>query len=97
MRSCGTPSILIICCAKCQAYLMSYQKDGPGPLLRCYLDRIHHPDALAQRQHETFEKKSFPKLTCTSCESVIGFPVTYKKEKRAAYHLVPTSFVLKRL
>jgi hypothetical protein len=43
-RARGTPVMLTISCSLCETYLMSYQKDGPGPLKCCYIDRIHHPE-----------------------------------------------------
>ncbi|MEM7361759.1 MAG: hypothetical protein AAF335_01980 [Bacteroidota bacterium] len=92
MRHRGAPVMLYLTCAYCQHYVMSYQKDGPGPLLRCYLDRIHHPAPLAERQHMPFDKKTFPKLSCPACDSMIGHPVTYVKEKRPAYHMIKGSF-----
>jgi hypothetical protein len=76
---------------------MSYQKDGPGPLLRCYLDRIHHPETLAKRQEEAFDKNSAHKLACPSCHIVIGSPILYEKEARPAYHLRPGFFTLKKI
>lgn len=97
MRRRGTPAMLAVLCAHCRAYVMSYQKDGDGPLLRCYLDRIHHPKKLAGDQHEEFSKKGFPNLCCDACQSILGFPIIYKKEKRPAYHLTPGSFVTKKI
>jgi len=93
----GAPSILQIYCAPCNEYIISYQKDGPGPLLRCYLDRIHHPEELAARQHEPFNKKTSPKLTCTKCNTTIGSPIIYEKENRPAYHMRPGFFTIKKL
>jgi hypothetical protein len=29
-----------IYCAKCSTFLYKYQKEGPGSLVKCYLDRI---------------------------------------------------------
>lgn len=83
----GAPALLKVSCAKCGEYLMTYQKDGPGPLLRCYLDRIHHPEQLQKRQYQSFDKTSFPKLECGSCHIVIGSPIVYEKENRPAYHM----------
>lgn len=93
----GAPAMLAMHCAKCGVYVMSYQKDGPGPLLRCYLDRIHHPESLEKRQREPFDKKTAPKLQCENCQSVIGSPIIYEKENRPAYHLRPGFFSLKKI
>ncbi len=97
MRSRGAPAMLVITCAQCNSYLMSYQKDGPGPLLRCYLDRIHHPEILAERQNQEFDKKTAPKLECPSCHIVVGSPIIYEKETRPAYHLRPGFIKLKKI
>jgi ribosomal protein L44E len=87
MKKRGAPALLILTCANCQEYLISYQKDGPGPLLRCYLDRILHPEEINQRQKENFDKQSALALKCTACQTVIGSPTIYEKEDRPAYHL----------
>lgn len=97
MKSRGAPAMLTMFCANCNSYIMSYQKDGPGPLLRCYLDRIHHPEALEKRQHEHFDKGTSLKLECPSCQTVVGSPIIYEKEDRPAYHLRPGFFSLKKI
>lgn len=97
MRSRGAPAMLVMTCAHCNSYVMCYQKDGPGPLIRCYLDRIHHPEILEKRQYEEFNKHSTPKLECFSCQTVIGSPIIYEKENRPAYHLRPGFFALKKI
>lgn len=93
----GTPTMLIVNCASCSNYIMHYQKDGPGPLLRCYLDRIHRPEKLSARQYNEFNKKTSPKLQCEACEKVVGSPIIYEKENRPAYHLRPGFFIIKKL
>ncbi len=81
----GTPAMLMISCAGCNQLVMGYQKDGPGPLLRCYLDRIHYPTDLSSLQHQEFDKDAFPHLVCPSCQVVIGTVMIYEKENRPAY------------
>ena len=93
----GTPTMLIIACSGCNTYLMHYQKDGPGPLLRCYLDRIHYPEQLNSLQHIEFNKKSTPKLECSSCGIVIGIPFIYEKENLPAYHMRSGLFSRKKM
>lgn len=97
MKKRGTPAMLAMHCTECNSYVMSYQKDGPGPLLRCYLDRIHHPENLKKKQYEEFNKKTFAKLECPKCHAVIGSPIIYEKENRPAYHLRPGFFFLIKL
>ena len=92
----GTPKMLSIFCSACNNYIMSYQKDGPGPLLRCYIDRIHYPEKLEKRQHEAFNKKTAPHLVCDSCNTVIGSPIVYESEDRPAYHMRPGFFVIEK-
>jgi hypothetical protein len=91
----GTPKMLTIFCVPCNVYVMSYQKDGPGPLLRCYLDRIHHPDFLESRQYVEFNKRTASKLICETCKEVIGVPIIYDKENRPAYHMRQGFFCIK--
>lgn len=96
-KSRGAPEMLAICCASCNSYIIGYQKDGPGPLIRCYLDRIHHPAEIKDRQYLRFIKKTFPKLTCPHCHEVIGSPIIYKKETRPAYLLRPGFFIIEKI
>ena len=68
---------------------MSYQKDGPGELLRCYLDRIHHPEELKKLQDKEFDLKTADNLACSDCKSVVGIPMIYQFEKRPAFRMIP--------
>lgn len=86
----GTPKMLEIFCAGCDKHIMSYQKDGPGALLRCYLDRIHSPKALKNKQYDNIAN-----LTCLSCSRIIGTPMIYKPENRPAYRMIQRSFYFK--
>lgn len=97
MKRRGAPAMLVISCIGCGSYIMSYQKDGPGPLLRCYLDRIHHPKELEKRQHLIFEKKTAEKLACANCNEVVGTPIIYEKENRPAYHMRQGFFSFKKV
>lgn len=69
-------------------YVMTYQKDGPGELLRCYLDRIHLPIILQKRQFEYQKGSKNASLECHNCKTVVGTPIIYKPENRPAYHMV---------
>lgn len=95
----GEPKMLKIYCDQCDTYVMDYQKDGPGRLLRCYLDRIHKPDNLKARQYERFSVKDSPNLKCSDCKINIGYPMIYKGygENRPAYDMVKTRFYFKEL
>lgn len=93
----GASKILIIFCGQCSDYIMTYQKDGPGPLLRCYLDRIHHPEYLSELQNLEFSKKTFSVLSCRACTALIGTPIVYEKENRPAYHMRPGLFALRSI
>lgn len=86
-------NLLTIFCTNCQEYLMTYQKDGPGRLLRCYLDRIHD---------STFKNLDEKKLECSTCNTVVGYSIVYEKiyyinkieekEKRTAYKMLEGKF-----
>ncbi len=66
---------------------MVYQKDGPGPLWRCYLDRIFAPPELATLQHQVHHKREMSNLTCPQCGKLLGVPDVYEPENRLAYRL----------
>jgi hypothetical protein len=57
--------------------MLIYQKDGPGSLLRCYLDRIHFPKELNGKEN----------LNCAGCNRTIGTPMIYKPEQRPAFRM----------
>jgi len=81
----GYSRFLEIRCEKCSALLAIYQKDGPGPLKRMYVDRIFSPERLTKLQGVPVH--GLPGLVCTKCENIIGIPIIYKKEKRTAFRL----------
>lgn len=88
----GQPKMLEIKCRRCGGWVMSYQKDGPGALLRCYLDRIHAPEHLEDRQNLQFDVRTFPRLRCNSCNVIIGVPMVYQLESRPAYKMFKDAF-----
>jgi|GEM_PF-202250 hypothetical protein len=83
----GNPAMYEIFCRDCRKSLMYYQKDGPGRLLRCYLDRIRAPQDLVDRQKEKFSVSESRRLRCKDCETIIGWPMIYKSENRPAYNM----------
>ncbi len=87
----GPSKFLYIACENCDEPTMVYQKDGPGRLLRCYADRIVWPPELVDQQREVDATtiKEAGALACGSCESILGTPMIYKQEDRAAYRIVP--------
>lgn len=90
----GTSVFLSLSCANCRTWLLLYQKDGPGQLLRLYLDRIHAPENLEslQRQFVRQGAKEIPALRCPSCNALIAVPMVYEKEGRLAYRLIHGTF-----
>lgn len=83
----GATQFYYLFCSNCGEYLALYQKDGPGNLLRLYLDRIFEPDHLSILQNET-SKNKIPALICQKCNTPIGFPMVYEPENRLAFRLV---------
>jgi len=67
----GWSRMLSISCKSCGTFLFNYQKDGPGPLKRSYLDRI-------ERCIPKFDAHGY--LYCSSCTECLGFSEPYKKE-----------------
>ena len=73
----GQPKMLRLICDRCNKLYGLYQKDGPGPLKRCYLDRFHeHPDMPLLKTARTME--DLPTIfTCPHCEEEIGMTMRY--------------------
>ena len=92
----GTPYFLDIFCSVCNTHIALYQKDGPGVLLRMYLDRILEPLELASLKLGSKEKKDIPGLHCPKCDALIGTPMVYEPESRLAFHMVRGAFFKKR-
>lgn len=74
----GSTKFLQIQCAKCKNNISTYQKDGPGSLIRMYLDRIHTNNGLIITNKL---------VTCRNCSSKIGILAIYKPEGREAIFL----------
>lgn len=91
----GNSNFLDIYCSKCNQYLLLYQKDGPGSLLRLYLDRIFNPEKLALLSKQCSQKKDMPNLNCENCHSLIAVPMVYISERRLAFKLIYGKFVKK--
>ncbi len=85
----------IVCCA-CHAHVALYQKDGPGALLRMYVDRIFAPPTLAELKGKALDKKALPNLLCPQCNVLIATPMVYEPENRLAFRMVPGSFGKKK-
>jgi len=71
----GSSRVLDARCEHCDTHITYYQKDGPGHLLRMYVDRFIDLDPEGGR------------LACPNCERVLGVHVIFEKEKRPAYRL----------
>lgn len=74
----GHPKFIFVLCSKCQKPIFVYQKDGSGPLKRCYLDRIH--ESLIEVKEEASILK-YPE-----CERKLGCVDNYEKENRLAIY-----------
>jgi GTP cyclohydrolase II len=72
-------------CARCRRAVFTYQKDGYGPLFRCYFDRIVAPESLAT-ELETLAGRApeeIPPLTCPECQALIGEVMRYRNGRLA--------------
>jgi len=94
----GEAHLLDIRCVKCNSLIITYQKDGIGGLLRCYLNRIMYPPELERLQYHFNRNnlKSLPNLTCKSCGLLIGTPMLYM-DGRVAYRLQRGNFLKRRI
>jgi len=88
----GTAKIINVSCMKCGKLLFVYQKDGPGWLKRCYLNRIISPEkySLLQKDKNIKKPTDINNLIC-ECGEVIGSPIEYK-DGRFAFHLIRGKF-----
>ena len=89
----GYSRFLDIKCEKCGNYIATYQKDGPAPLKRMYIDRIFSPQNLVNLQKAAIKK--IPNLICQKCKQIIGITYIYKKEDRPAFRLFEGSVIKK--
>lgn len=87
----GKSKLLKLSCSGCGSHLFTYQKDGDGGLLRCYLNRIIEPAELEKLQFQHAQKSTLEALKCPQCQKLIGIPMQYT-DGRLAYRLVPGSF-----
>lgn len=87
----GSSEFLEIHCGQCQTPIALYQKDGPGRLLRMYLDRIFAPSSLSILQEQS-QKTSLPNLSCPKCHILVGVPMVYQMEDRLAFRLIKGTF-----
>lgn len=76
-----------VSCASCGQLLLHYQKDGPGWLKRCYLNRIFGPEkwAALQKDINIVSTKDMPDLVC-DCGEIIGTPML-NSDGRLAFRL----------
>ncbi|MCX6785086.1 MAG: hypothetical protein NTV81_04130 [Candidatus Komeilibacteria bacterium] len=81
-------------CVQCQAFVLTYQKDGHGSLLRLYFDRILAPTALLNLEKQT-DLTGKP-LTCLQCGAILAMPYIYEKEQRPAFRIIQAT-IIKRL
>lgn len=87
--------MLEITCAKCHKWVLDYQKDGPAPLVRMYVDRIHHPRDLQEHTFSAETISSTAPLRCWNCEELLAEPIIYRREgpypeTRPAYRILIT-------
>lgn len=83
----GHSAMLEICCSSCKIQLFIYQKDGPGELKRCYLDRIAYTNPLFGIAQQVIDGWQVGNLACPNCSQRVGFPMIYVKERRPAIRM----------
>ncbi len=96
----GTAKIINVNCAKCGKLIFVYQKDGPGWLKRCYLNRIISPEKYSslQKDKRIRTTSDLKNLAC-ECGEIIGNPIqhTFRSDNvtpdgRLAFHLIRGKF-----
>lgn len=84
----GTAKFNLIICANCKKIIFLYQKDGPGRLLRLYLDKFVAPVSFAKMVKQIKTKAEMKGLRCPVCNELLGIPMIYEKENRLAFRLI---------
>ena len=89
----GTAKLVDVICANCKSKVLLYQKDGPGWLKRCYLNRIFEPSEYSklQKDRSMNSPEKMPKLICLNCKRIIGVPMKHK-DGRLAFALIRGAF-----
>ncbi len=82
----GCAKIIKISCAKCSSLIFIYQKDGPGWLKRCYLNRI----IPLEKYSNIKDIREMKNLACR-CGEILGSPIK-NKDNRLAFHLIRRKF-----
>lgn len=86
----GWSSLLSLSCAACESDSGLYQKDGPGPLLRCYANRFVDLDGHTVRRKTATQEAVW---NCESCNATLGNGFTYE-DSRWAFDLVASSVIV---
>lgn len=92
----GRSQFIDLSCDRCGKSIAVYQKDGPGPLKRMYVDRIVGPELLVRSLEKVKTTKKMPMFNCPSCKEELGVPMIYEKEERLAYKLFQSVLVKKK-
>ena len=92
----GNSQFIDLYCSNCNQHLLLYQKDGPGSLLRLYLDRIFEPQELAVLQSTCHSKSEVSQLKCPRCQQLVATPMVYERENRLAFNLLRGTFSKKK-
>lgn len=89
----GNAKLVDVICVKCNSKVLLYQKDGPGWLKRCYLNRIFWPEEYSRLQDDKSidAPEKMHRLLCPNCKNLIGLPMRHK-DKRLAFALIRGSF-----
>jgi hypothetical protein len=83
----GKAKVIAICCSNCHKKVIEYQKDGVGPLHRCYANRVVSPVEFANIVNAILVESLLPILKCLECNQIIGYPTTHS-DKRLAWNLI---------
>ena len=86
----GKAFMIHIYCSRCNNKILYYQKDGDGPLKRCYLNRIFWPKEFEKLQYNKTlsHPNTIPALICPQCQTVIGKAILHH-DGRMAFRLRP--------
>lgn len=87
----GHSTFLQLSCRSCGCTVGYYQKDGPGPLLRCYFDRLHVVSRRAEPRQK-WQASPDCRLNCPGCDAPLGEGMIYGPESRPAFRVFSDAF-----
>jgi len=83
-----------IFCSQCNEFILRYQKQGSGSLIRIYIKNILEPEQFKKFKNLKL-KSEIPRLDCPRCLQRVGINIIHKSGGFPAYRMIKGSFFKK--